>query len=250
MRQSYPVNTMHSLQRYALYFSPESDSRWWHAGNQWLGRDPSAMRSLAQPCIPGLSADTQNTLTTSARRYGFHATLKAPFRLLTTTSFSELDQVLTHYCQQQSILTVPQPTVQWMGNFLALRPGIDTPDINTFAQSCVAICDHLRAPLSPKELERRRPEQLSPRQRELLTRWGYPFTEEAFRFHMTLSDNVTDQTMADALYQAARRLFDLSEPLRIASVCVFSESSPGANFQLLKRYPLVATSPVKTRFFV
>lgn len=236
------VPLLPSVHRYALYFSPETTSRWWQAGNQWLGRDPSTMQDLTPPVIAGLTTETQRILTTSARRYGFHATLKAPFRLRDGEDFAALDQVLSTFCQQQTAQIIHRPTVQWMGNFLALRPESDSPDMMTFAQACVASCDHLRAPLSQTEQERRRPEQLSIRQRELLARWGYPFTEETFRFHMTLSDKVPHQADADLLYEAAIRHFDITEELCIASVCLFYEPTAGADFQLLKRYPLTAST--------
>ncbi|MFZ6773776.1 DUF1045 domain-containing protein [Undibacterium sp. SXout7W] len=233
-----------SVHRYALYFSPETTSRWWQAGNQWLGRDPSSsvVQDLIQPTISGVTAENQRILTASARRYGFHATLKAPFRLRDGEDFAALDQVLSTFCQQQTAQIVQLPTVQWMGDFLALRPESDSHDMMSFAQACVASCDHLRAPLSQTEQERRRPDRLSVRQRELLARWGYPFTEEAFRFHMTLSDKVTHQTDADLLYEAAVRHFDIREDLCIASVSLFYEPTAGADFQLLQRYPLAAST--------
>ena len=40
------------------------------------------------------------------------------------------------------------------------------------------------------ELARRNPDRLPPKQRVLLSRWGYPHVMEAFRFHMTLTDRL------------------------------------------------------------
>ena len=52
--------------------------------------------------------------------------------------------------------------------------------------------DPFRAPLTPSERARRRPEDLDPRRRALLDRWGYPHVFEAFRFHMTLTGRLAD----------------------------------------------------------
>lgn len=69
------------MERYALYFAAAPDSPWWQAGCSWLGRDAAAMQTLQQPAIPAVAPELQQALTRNARRYGFHATLKAPFHL-------------------------------------------------------------------------------------------------------------------------------------------------------------------------
>ena len=47
--------------------------------------------------------------------------------------------------------------------------------------------DSFRAPLTPEDRARRNPSALTPRQRDYLDRWGYPYVLEDFRFHMTLT---------------------------------------------------------------
>ena len=67
--------------RYAAYFAPAIGSAWWEAGSHWLGRCAARGQPLPQPAIDGMPPARQQALTAAPRRYGWHATLKAPFAL-------------------------------------------------------------------------------------------------------------------------------------------------------------------------
>ena len=224
------------MSRYALYFAPEQNSKWWHAGCQWLGRDPTKSDRMEQIRIPTVLPNVMQHLTTDARRYGFHATLKAPFRLAPGHEFDDLDVALASFCRQQQSVEIPSPQLEWMGNFLAIRPVGDTSSLNQLAMQCVSQFDHLRAALKPEELARRQQQQLSARQLRLLQHWGYPYTAEEYRFHMTITDSLDNTDAADAILKAARRHFDIGEPLVIRSIALFHETNPGDDFRLLQRY--------------
>ncbi|WP_369292468.1 DUF1045 domain-containing protein, partial [Burkholderia pseudomallei] len=66
--------------RFALYYAPPRASAWWRAGCAWLGRDPEDGATLAPP-QPGALRRPVDALTVAPRRYGWHATLVAPFAL-------------------------------------------------------------------------------------------------------------------------------------------------------------------------
>ncbi|MFZ6726645.1 DUF1045 domain-containing protein [Undibacterium sp. MH2W] len=229
------------MSRYALYFAPEQQSPWWQAGCKWLGRDPAAQRTLEQIRLPHVMPTVLHRLTNDARRYGFHATLKAPFRLAEGFDLHALDAALTAFCAQQQPVVIPSPQVEWIGDFLALRPDKHATEaeinaINTLAMQCVSHFDYLRAPLRPEELARRQQQQLSARQLRLLQHWGYPYTAEEYRFHMTLTDALNNTDAADAIERGARRHFDIAEPLSIQSIALFVEAAPGDPFTLVRRY--------------
>src|SRR5690606_24575986 len=76
--------------RYAIYFTPERDHPLTRKAAQWLGRDAFGGETLPPSSAAPLSAAEVAFQTAAARRYGFHATLKAPFRLAEGTSESEL----------------------------------------------------------------------------------------------------------------------------------------------------------------
>jgi hypothetical protein len=62
--------------RYAIYYSPNADTLFHRLASEWLGRDAWSGDAQRQPAIADIPA-----LTEEPRRYGFHATLKAPFHL-------------------------------------------------------------------------------------------------------------------------------------------------------------------------
>ena len=66
--------------------------------------------------------------------------------------------------------------------------------------------------------------------------WGYPYTEEEYQFHMTLSDSLHNTDSADAIVAAAQRFFAISEPLVIRSIALFTEAEPGADFMLHRHF--------------
>lgn len=85
---------------------------------------------------------------------------------------------------------------------------------------------------------RRRPEALSPRQRELLDLSGYPFVMEELRFYLTLTDCLPDDqatTVASTLQAHFTPL--LPQPFLIEDLCLFGEEMSG-RFHLLHRYAL------------
>ncbi|EGF30650.1 hypothetical protein IMCC9480_1081 [Oxalobacteraceae bacterium IMCC9480] len=216
--------------RYAIYFAPASDSPWWQAGCYWLGRDPEHR-------LGGLDATTP--LRGNARRYGFHATLKAPFRLADGCDEARLLATAQQFAAQQAALIVPLPAVRLLGNFLALQAGAAVPEIGALAQRCVLEFDGLRAPPTPDELARRLSAPLTLRQQALLQQWGYPYTDEEFRFHMTLSDSLTgvEPAAAQAMIEDAKAAFSgaMATPLVIDGIAIFRERGSGAPLELVAR---------------
>jgi ribose 1,5-bisphosphokinase len=232
------------MTRYALYFTPRTDSPWRSAGAQWLGRDAITNEYCAQPDLPGVARQLFYDLTSDARRYGFHATLKAPFRLADGFSETHLLKMAEAFCARQRPVALVTPYVDLYGDFLALQIK-DGREINTLAAQCVAYFDLLRASPTAAELAKRRRGGLSERQEELLQRWGYPHTEELFRFHMTLSGSLRglDTAVVDALRVAAERHFSeeaLKKTLTIAGLTILREASAGAPLVEWKRFDFSA----------
>ena len=224
------------MSRYAVYFAPETGSHWWQAGCRWLGRDPASGQAVTQTGISGISPQRFHALTQDARRYGFHATLKAPFRLPTEQNPAALAQALGEFCSRQPPLAVPSPRPSWLGQFLALCPDGDQRALQALAQQCVSQFDRFRAAPDAAELARRQTADLTPRQAELLHCWGYPYTEEQFRFHMTLTAPVSDGQEREHLMQAASAAFQTDLPLVNDRIALFCEPEPGAPFQLLRNF--------------
>lgn len=239
------------MTRYAIYFAPASTSSWWRAGCRWLARDPESGETLVPDPVSGMTPDVVEKLIASARRYGFHATLKAPFRLADGFSEAHLLAMAEAFAATQKPIALEDIRVRRISDFLALIPTGPLEEIGALAMRCVSYFDLLRAPPTPAELARRRQAGLSERQETLLQRWGYPHTEEQFRFHMTLSDSLAqaDADTVDALRMAAETCFGNAAPhgpMSIDNLAIFREDGPGAPFRLWRRFPFDASRTEST----
>lgn len=182
-------------------------------------------------------------LTVDARRYGFHATLTSPFHLAEGVTEAQLLATAEAFAAARASVTIPAIAPQPLGAFRALAPQGDTAGVDALAADAVRVFHDLRAPLTDLEVRRRRPEQLTERQRELLAEWGYPYVLDEFRFHMTLTDAIPDDRATEidaALASHFAEVRGVDIPLRSIAVCV--ESAPGADFAVHSVHPFASTS--------
>jgi phosphonate metabolism protein PhnN/1,5-bisphosphokinase (PRPP-forming) len=225
--------------RYALYYAPDRGSPWADFGASWFGR--CAERGMEMPRMPieGLDPATFAIHTDSARRYGFHATLKPPFRLVRGASLDALIQALERFCARQRVIRVPPIEVVELDDFLALIPSVREPRIDALAAACLGSLDRFRAPINAAELAKRRAACLTPREDSLLQRWGYPYVIDRFRFHFSLTGSLREAPPAAVTAMrsaAAAALASIAgEPLLLDAVCVFEEPAPGADFRVVHR---------------
>lgn len=241
------------LARYALYCAPARTTAWWRAGCDWLGRDAASGAACLQPAIPGVAPAVQRRITAAPARYGFHATLKAPFRLIDGAGEADLLALAEAFAAAETALPLPALAVRPLGNFLALQlppASLAADAVAALAQRCVAWFDPLRAAPSDAELARRRTAALSPRQDALLARWGYPYTEEEFRLHYTLTDAMPGLACAarDAVRAVAEAAFagPLAHAPSIDGLTIFREPAPGQPFMVWRRFEFGA-APASAR---
>jgi hypothetical protein len=178
-------------------------------------------------------------VTRTPRRYGFHGTLKPPFRLAQDAEPDTLDNALRELAARLTPVTVPGLIASTGLGFLALIPGGPAPRLGSLATACVRDLDHFRAPPGTAELARHRARGLSARQEENLIRWGYPYVLDDFRFHLTLSGHLRSGE-AQALIQTVTPLAapHLGPVLNMGEICLYGDPGAGAGFRLLRRYPL------------
>ncbi|HEX7156634.1 MAG TPA: DUF1045 domain-containing protein [Burkholderiaceae bacterium] len=231
--------------RYALYFAPAADSPWWRFGCAWLGRDALAGTAVGQPQLDAVDAATQHAATAAPRRYGFHATLRSPFRLRPGAGFAQLAARAEELaaCLQAFDAGALEPGR--LGRFVALLAPQAAAPLERLARECVFALEDLRAPLEAGEIARRG-RGLDARGGELLARYGYPYVMERYRFHMTLTGDL-ETALADrfvAAAAAAVRALAREAPLAIDRLCLFHEPGPGADFERLADYPLRPAQPV------
>ena len=205
----------------------------------WLGRDADTNRQLAQPLVPGLDAVALAELTAAPRRYGFHATMMAPFHLAPAVQLNDLTRALGGLADRLVPQPMPPLRVSRFSDFLALMPEQESPELLALAAVCVSALDPFRAALSEEDLRRRRKPGLSDVEMRLLDRWGYPYVMEAFRFHMTLTGQLgePDAALLSAFldgYLAAA----LQETLMLGALSLFEQPERQKSFRRIANFPL------------
>ena len=227
---------MDDFKRFAVYWAP-APGAFALAAAHWLGWQPETAIAMVQPVVQGLPRPL-GELTADPRKYGFHGTMKAPFRLAEGLNRADLSAALARFCAQSAPVTLAGLHLTRIERFLALTPQGDATPLNDLAARVVADLDPCRAPLTAAEIARRRPETLTPHQRDLLARFGYPYVLDHFQFHLTLSGPLTDAE-AVALRPHAEVFFQplLPRPFHVDSLCLFGEAVSG-QFHLLERHAL------------
>ena len=85
---------MDQAPRYAIYFVPAAHTQFYRYGSSILGYDSYTGKAVDFPREFGDETINWNELTAPPRRYGFHATLKAPFYLSPACTETQLVNAL------------------------------------------------------------------------------------------------------------------------------------------------------------
>lgn len=224
-------------ERFSIYLTPEPGHPLAIWGAEWLGWDIERGQPAPERSFPGFSDEWRRTLVAEPRPYGFHATLKAPFRLRPGADAAELVTAVRGVAARHGPFVLAlRPVV--MSGFVCLRPTNDT-DVSALARDCVTSLDNLRAALTETEIARRRPKQLSERQNSLLALWGYPYVLEEYRPHFTLTGKMSADR-GQALENLEKNLGDIDfGEVSLGSIAVCRQSSAGASFVVHARVPLI-----------
>lgn len=216
--------------RLAIYAAPDPASWLAVRAGEWLDRAPE---------VTGIE-----DLTTSARHYGLHATLKPPFALASGVDRATALAAVGELAGTLAPIEVGPLAVSSLGRFLALRPVAAPDGLDELASRCVRDLDHLRRPVDAAELERRRSAGITLRQDELLARWGYPYVFDEFRFHITLTRSLTAEE-TPRVRSRAQEWFDglASAPLVIDALWVFEQLDRRSRFTVAARLPLLGAEP-------
>lgn len=224
------------MKRFAVYYAPRQGAFATRTA-AWLGWDAASGREVVQPDLPGLPGPAAD-LTRDPGKYGFHGTLRAPFRLGEGVSPDDATVAVEALAARLAPVICDGLRMVDLQGFLALIPEGCDGALQALAGAVVEGTDALRAPLTREEIARRKPDQLSPRQRELLDRWGYPFVMEEFQFHLTLTDKLPEEQRAPVMAALQDHLSPvLPRPFAIEDLCLFGEAADG-RFHLLHRAAL------------
>jgi putative phosphonate metabolism protein len=227
--------------RYAIYYAPAPGSALDRFGAHLLGYDALSGEELRFPDSMEQTVPDWRELTRDPRKYGFHATLKAPMSLADGKSEAELLAACESFAETPRPVPLIKPVVNAIGDFVAVVPAERPAGLDRLAADSVRAFDSFRAPLTPEDRARRRPDLLTPKQREYLDRWGYPYVMEEFRFHLTLTGRLAAErreTMTTILRDRFAALQMAS--LAIDSIALFRQDDTDSRFRTIGYWPLRA----------
>ena len=216
--------------RVAIYHTPPYEHPLTKAAANWLGRCAFTGAPKVSPIAPDLTA--------SARRYGFHATIRAPFRPAEGCDLGALEERLSDVCAKAEPVTFERLALAELGQFLALVAEPQPDALAILQRTVLELAEPFRASLSQEEIDRRRPQALTDRQRRHLEQWGYPYVLDDFRFHMTLTESLEPVVRRDVADKARAHFADfIDRPYRLDALALFVEPAAGADFTIRSIHP-------------
>jgi putative phosphonate metabolism protein len=232
---------MATFPRYAIYYVSAPGSDLDRFGAQLLGYDAFSSEDLPFPGGILPSVPDWRDLTRDPRKYGFHATLKAPLSLAQGRTEVELLTACESFAGASRTIPVVVPVVDSISGFIAVVPREPVAELERLAADCVSALDSFRAPLTADDRARRNPAQLTPRQREYLDRWGYPYVFEEFRFHMTLTGRLDAERREPVLTMLRNRFSALGlNMLAIDRMALFRQDNADCRFRIVNHWKLRA----------
>jgi putative phosphonate metabolism protein len=229
---------MANYPRYALYYAPAPGSALDRFGAEMLGYDAHGGRDLPFPV--GVPQDWRE-ITQDPRKYGFHATLKAPIALAQGKTEADLAGACEIFADAPRQIPVIEPVIDSISGFIAMIPAKPSPELQQLAADVTRDFDSFRTPLTPQDRARRNPERLTPRQVEYLDRWGYPYVMEEFRFHMTLTGRLEAERREVVVPMLRERFTSVRlATLAIDRLALFRQDDAASRFRIIAHWPLRA----------
>jgi putative phosphonate metabolism protein len=234
---------MTGFPRYAIYYAPPRGSTLDRFGAELLGYDAWTGEGLAFPDRVAEAVPDWREVTSDPRKYGFHATLKAPFALAPGKTEAELVAVCAVFAAKPRAIPSFRLVVDSISGFIAVVPVERSLPLEGLAADCVTAFDCFRAALTEQERARRKPEKLTEQQRNYLDRWGYPYVIEEFRFHMTLTGRL-DSTRRPSVVDMLRDRFAAIgiDTLAADRIVLFRQDAPDGRFRIIGDWALRAAA--------
>lgn len=230
---------MTGFPRYAIYFAAGSDSALSRFGAELLGYDAYTGDELPFPQQALHVAPDWREVSADPRKYGFHATLKAPMALAPGKTEAELVAACTTFAGRIRPIPTIRPVVDAISGFIAVIPAEPVEALEQLAADCIGEFDPFRAALTAEDRARRRPEKLSERQRDYLDRWGYPYVMEEFRFHMTLTGRLDAERRGPIVAMLRERFAALKlDALAVDRIALFKQDDAKARFRIMAEWAL------------
>ena len=229
--------------RFALYLAPEPADPLWIAGSGWLGFDAETRLEAILAAIEGVPEAAIREAIAHPRLYGFHVTLKAPFRLIDGLREDALEDSVAGLAERHAAfgplpLELEARPAGPGRHFLCLVPSVREEALVRLEAEAVMALDRFRAPMSPAERERRRPDALAKRERGYLDRYGYPYVLDAYRPHFSLTGPLDAAAPDSAAIRRHLEAAFANAAFRCQSLVLFEQPEPGERFFVRRRFAL------------
>ena len=231
--------------RVAIYFLPKKNSCLENFGKNLLGRDINKKKKISltrrQKYFINrgfMYFDELKDYCEQPAKYGFHATLKAPFRLKRNVKTKNFYDVISHIAAQHSRFKIKGLKIVYSKKFTFITSRKPNKLLINLENDLVKHLDTFRAELNKTEIKKRIPDSLTFKQNKYLKEWGYPFVFDQFKFHMTLMNqnnnklsNKQKLELEKLIYKTSNNVIEFNE------ISLLGENKNGY-FEEIKRFKL------------
>ena len=225
-----------NYKRYAIYYVPSENSELDLFGKCWLGWDPYKGVETTKSDLSKLPSFKKfSSLVLTPKQYGFHGTIKAPFRLKNEYTYNDLENKVREISKQIHSFYFDQLIIKKLGNFIGLIP-TNNLKINAVSNKFVEELDYLRDELSESEIKKRKPHKLTSNQKQMLFKWGYPYVFNEFKFHLTLTSKL-NVVEIDEVFRSLQNILKQVNLNKISfnNICIFGQKND-EKFYFVKRF--------------
>jgi hypothetical protein len=221
-----------------VYFSPRQDEPLAEFGRRWFGFDTETREPVPEERRWPIPTGFLRT----PKRYGFHATLKAPFRLREGRGEQEFLQAVEALAAEHAPLELGLLVPKELGSFITLQQSLPNRAVDELAFTIVRDLDPFRQPLTEEEQDRIFGKGISRQQKANVFTWGYPYVGDDYIFHMTLTSILAPHEIEPWKAKVLEWGMEyLSEPVTLRDLCVFAQPSEEEPFRLIERFALKGT---------
>jgi hypothetical protein len=225
-----------NYKRYAIYYVPSENSELDLFGKCWLGWDPYKGVETTKSDLSKLPSFKKfSSLVLTPKQYGFHGTIKAPFKLKNEYTYNDLENKVREISKQIHSFYFDQLIIKKLGNFIGLIP-TNNLKVNAVSNKFVEELDYLRDELSENEIKKRKPHKLTSNQKQMLFKWGYPYVFDEFKFHLTLTSKLNVVEIDDVLRSLQNILKQVNlNKISFNNICIFGQKSD-EKFYFVQRF--------------
>lgn len=236
---------MTNYKRVAIYFLPKKNSSLENFGKNLLGRDINKKKKISLTrrqkyfINRGFTYfDELKDYCEQPAKYGFHATLKAPFRLKRNVKTKDFYDVISHIAAQHSRFKIKGLKIVYSKKFTFITSRKPNKLLINLENDLVKHLDTFRAELNKTEIKKRIPDSLTFKQNKYLKEWGYPFVFDQFKFHMTLMNQNNNKLSNKQKLELEKLIYKISNNvIEFNEISLLGENKNG-HFEEIKRFKL------------